>query len=93
MKLDDIKKLAEMARLDMSEQEMSEMAHDFDGILEYVGHVQEAVKLSQVDDVKFSFTNIMREDVVTNDSGFYTDKIIAQFPDEDNGYLKVKQIL
>lgn len=82
-----------MARLDMSEQEMSEMAHDFDGILEYVGHVQEAVKLSQVDDVKFSFTNIMREDVVTNDSGFYTDKIIAQFPDEDNGYLKVKQIL
>ena len=93
MKLDDIKKLAEMARLDMSEQEMSEMAHDFDGILEYVGHVQEAVKMSKVDDVKFSFTNIMREDVVTNDSGFYTDKIIAQFPDEDNGYLKVKQIL
>jgi aspartyl-tRNA(Asn)/glutamyl-tRNA(Gln) amidotransferase subunit C len=93
MQLEDIKKLAEMARLDMSDQEMSDMAHDFDGILEYVGHVQEAVRMSQVDDVKFSFTNVMREDIVTNEPGFCTDKIIAQFPDQADGYLKVKQIL
>lgn len=93
MQLEDIKKLAEMARLDMTDEEMSGLAHDFDGILEYVGHVQEAVKLSQVDDVKFSFTNVMREDVVTNEPGFCTDKIIAQFPDKEGGYLKVKQIL
>ncbi|MCC6323190.1 Asp-tRNA(Asn)/Glu-tRNA(Gln) amidotransferase subunit GatC [Candidatus Nomurabacteria bacterium] len=93
MELEDIRKLANMARLDMSDEEMSEMAHDFDGILEYVGHVQEAVKLSQVDDVKFSFANVMREDVVTNEGGYYTDKIIAQFPDQEDGYLKVKQIL
>lgn len=93
MQLEDIKKLAEMARLDMSEDEMGSLAHDFDGILDYVGHVQEAVKMSQVDDVKFSFTNVMREDVVENEAGFYTDKIIAQFPDQADGYLKVKQIL
>lgn len=93
MQLEDIKKLAEMARLDMTDEEMSSLAHDFDGILGYVGHVQEAVKLSQVDDVKFSFTNVMREDAVTNEPGFCTDKIIAQFPDQEGGYLKVKQIL
>lgn len=93
MQLEDIKKLADMARLDMSDAEMTEMAHDFDGILEYVGHVQEAVKMSQVDDIKFSFTNVVREDIVTNEPSFYTDKIVAQFPDESNGYLKVKQIL
>ncbi len=93
MQLVDIKKLAEMARLDMSDTEMSEMARDFDGILEYVGHVQEAVKMSQIDDVTFSFTNVMREDIATNEALFYTDKIIAQFPDQEDGYLKVKQIL
>lgn len=93
MQLADIKKLADMARIDMSEQEMTEMAHDFDGILAYVGQVQEAVKLSTIDDVKFSFTNVAREDVVTNVGGEYTDKIIAQFSDKDDGYLKVKQIL
>lgn len=93
MQLDDIKKLAEMARLDMTDAEMSGLAHDFDGILEYVSHVKEAVELSQIEDVTFSFTNVMREDVVTNEPGFCTDKIIAQFPDQADGYLKVKQIL
>ncbi len=93
MQLEDIKKLANMARLDMSDEEMSAMAHDFDGILEYVGHVQEAVKLAPQDEVKFSFTNVMREDVATNESGQYSEQIIAQFPDEEDGYLKVKKIL
>ena len=92
MQLEDIKKLAEMARLDMTDDEMSEMAHDFDGILAYVDQVKEATGVAQ-DDVKFSFTNIVREDEVTNEPGFYTDKIVAEFPDKSNGYLKVKQIL
>ncbi len=92
MQLDDIKKLAGMARIDMSEEEMGSLAHDFDSILAYVGQVQEAVTLAK-DDVKFSFTNVMRDDVVTNTQGEYTDKIIAQFPDRQDGYLKVKQIL
>ena len=93
MQLEDIKKLAEMARIDMSEEEMSAMAVDFDGILEYVGHVQEAVKLAPPEEIKFSFTNVMREDVVTNEGGEYSDQIIAQFPDSENGYLKVKKIM
>lgn len=93
MQLEDIKKLANMARLDMSEDEMSQMAHDFDGILAYVDQVKEAVALSEVNDIKFSFTNVAREDAVTNTGGEYTDKIIAAFPDSKDGYLKVKQIL
>ena len=93
MQLEDIKKLAEMARIDMSDDEMSAMAVDFDGILEYVGHVQEAVKLAPPEEVKFSFTNVMREDVATNEGGGYSEQIIAQFPDEENKYLKVKKIM
>lgn len=93
MQLEDIKKLAEMARLDMSEEEMSEMAHDFDGILAYVDQVKEAVKLSEINDVKFSFTNVAREDEVTNTGGEFTDKIVAEFPAKKDGYLKVKQVL
>lgn len=93
MQLEDIKRLAEMARLEVTDEEMSSLAHDFDGILEYVGHVQEAVKMSSADDVKFSFTNVMRDDTVANEPGFYTDKIIEAFPEKEDGYLKVKQIL
>lgn len=93
MDLKDIKKLAEMARIDMTDEEMSAMAHEFDGILEYVGQVQEAAKMIPKDEVNFSFTNVARDDVVTNSGGEYTDDIVASFPDSQNKYLKVKQIL
>jgi aspartyl/glutamyl-tRNA(Asn/Gln) amidotransferase C subunit len=98
MQLEDIKKLAVMARIDMSDAEMTEMAHDFDGILSYVGHVQDALKLIEVialEDRKIEdgLINVAREDMVTNRGGEYTSKIIAEFPDMKDGYLKVKQIL
>lgn len=93
MQLEDIKKLAELARVDMSDEEMTEMANDFDGILAYVGQVEDAVKLIPEHEVDFDLSNVAREDVQTNRGGEYTSKIIAEFPDQKNGYLKVKQIL
>ncbi len=91
MQLDDIKKLATMARLDMSEEELENMANEFDPILAYVGQVQE-VKQSDTTPV-YVLENVMREDVVTNKSGECSDKIIEQMPDSQDGFLKVKQIL
>ncbi|MEK7586021.1 MAG: Asp-tRNA(Asn)/Glu-tRNA(Gln) amidotransferase subunit GatC [Patescibacteria group bacterium] len=92
MKLDDIKKLAEMARIDMSDEELVEIAKDFDSILAYVGQIQE---ISELSDTKkdYALENVMREDVITNKSGEYTDSILAQMPDTQDGFLKVKQIL
>ena len=98
MKLEDVKKLADLARIDMSDEEMAIIAKDFDPILAYVGQVQEALKLSEnISDGKkpedHFLYNIMREDVVTNNGGEYTEKILADAPDTENGFLKVKQIL
>jgi aspartyl-tRNA(Asn)/glutamyl-tRNA(Gln) amidotransferase subunit C len=98
MKSEDIKKLADLARIDMSENEMQEIAKSFDSILAYVGQVQEVSKLNNKKDLEktsddYFLNNIMREDVVTNKSGEYTDKIMKQAPDTDSGFLKVKQIL
>jgi aspartyl-tRNA(Asn)/glutamyl-tRNA(Gln) amidotransferase subunit C len=92
MELEDIKKLAEMARLDMPEEEMIEMAHDFDPILAYVSHVQEVTDTS-IDEPAYLTSNVMRDDVVTNIPGTYTEKIVEQMPDSQDGFLKVKQIL
>jgi len=103
MQIEDIKKLANLARIDMSEDEMKELAKDFDPILAYVSQVQEAVKLKPVGQEETSFTkkiegdyflhNVMREDIVTNTKGEYTERIEKQMPDTQDGYLKVKQIL
>jgi len=100
MQLEDIKKLADLARIDMSEEEMKGIAKDFDPILAYVGQVQEASKLisarqglAEKKSEDYFLYNVMREDVVTNNRGEYTEKILNNAPDRENGFLKVKQIL
>lgn len=98
MKIEDVKKLAEMARIDMDEVEMGEIATDFDSILAYVSQVQEAAKLNNIQthtgaQEDYFLSNVMRDDVVTNKSGEYTEKILNNAPDTENGFLKVKQIL
>jgi len=98
MKLEDVKKLAEMARIDMSDIEMETMAKDFDPILAYVGQVQEVLKSNNTEsslkkDEDYLLHNIMREDIATNKTGGYTEQILANAPDTQGGFLKVKQIL
>lgn len=98
MTLEDIKKLANLARIDMDEIEMIEIAKDFDAILAYVGQVQEVSKLNNREPLhdnpdNYLIQNVMREDMVTNTTGEYTDKIMKLAPNTENGFLKVKQIL
>ena len=80
-----------MARVDMSDEELSKMAHDFEPILAYVGQVGEVKQTDQKPE--YLLNNIMREDIVTNPAGTYTEKIVEQMPDSQDGFLKVKQIL
>ncbi|MFA5773745.1 MAG: Asp-tRNA(Asn)/Glu-tRNA(Gln) amidotransferase subunit GatC [Candidatus Paceibacterota bacterium] len=96
MQLEEIKKLANLARIDMSEEEMKEIAKDFDSILAYVRQVQEvSVKqdLAEKKSEDYFLYNVMRDDVITNKRGEYRDLIMAEMPDVQDGYLKVKQIL
>ena len=91
MKLEDIKKLATLARVEMDDKELEGIAKDFDSILAYVDQIRE-VSDSSLDNT-YPIVNVMREDIVTNKSGEYKDKLIAEMPDSQDGFLKVKQIL
>jgi len=100
MKLEDVKKLANLARIDMDEREMEEVAKDFDSILAYVGQVQEISDSSARQDLAennkpedYFLSNVMREDIVKNNRGENTEKIMKEMPNTQDGYLKVKQIL
>lgn len=98
MNMEEIKKLAVLSRIDMSEEEMEEIAKDFGPILDYVSQVQEASKLidEKFEDKKpenYFLHNVIRDDVVTNERGEYTEKVLEEMPDKQDGYLKVKQIL
>jgi aspartyl/glutamyl-tRNA(Asn/Gln) amidotransferase C subunit len=98
MTLEDIKKLAEMSRIDMDEVEMNDLTKDFDSILAYVGQVQEVSKLGKNEALhenpdNYFLQNVMREDIVTNESGEYKDGVLSNAPETQDGYLKVRQIL
>ena len=90
MEIKDVENLAELARIELSEEEKMDLVHDMEGILAYVKQVEEA----QIEDIEPSLGvhNIWREDA-PQEREFSKDSIIAQFPDSQDGFLKVKKIL
>ncbi len=90
MNIKDVENLAELAKLELSQQEKESLLHDMEGILSYVKQI-EGVK---VEDVATSEKqhNVWREDTL-EPREFSRESIIEQFPDQQDGFLKVKKIL
>jgi aspartyl-tRNA(Asn)/glutamyl-tRNA(Gln) amidotransferase subunit C len=90
MNIKDVENLAELARLDLSTEEKEVILHDMDGILAYVKQVEEV----EVEDIKpdTELRNVWREDV-PEAREFSSEVITEQFPDSQDGFLKVKKIL
>ena len=90
MNIKDVENLAELAKLELSQEEKESLLHDMEGILEYVKQIEEV----EVGDVKANDTNynVWREDV-SAPREFSKDLIIEQFPASQDGFLKVKKIL
>ncbi|MEA3399452.1 MAG: Asp-tRNA(Asn)/Glu-tRNA(Gln) amidotransferase subunit GatC [Patescibacteria group bacterium] len=88
MKLDEIKNLADLSRIEMTEDEMLSIAGDFDSILSYIGQIQK-VKDLESEPVPV-LKNITREDEVK-----VTDSkdLVDEMPETQDGFLKVKKII
>ena len=88
----DVEKLANLSRIDISEEEKEVFIKDLDAILDYVSEVQEVV----TDDIKpeaWQLRNVMREDENPHKSGKFTEDILKEAPNTKDGYIKVKKIL
>lgn len=88
---EDIEKLANLSRIKISDAEKDSMQKDIESILEYVGQVKNISTPSATEVPELR--NIMRDDIVTHESGEYTDDLLACAPARDGNYLKVKKIL
>lgn len=88
---DELAKLAEMARIELTAEELSEMKGDFESIIQYVSQIQEVVGSEEKE--AGELRNVMREDEDPHESGIYTDDLLAQFPEKSGNYLKVKKII
>ena len=90
--VEDVKKLAALARIRVEDSELEKFTSEFDAILAYVGQL-EKLKLPSDESEKPTLRNIMREDDEPHAGEAYTEKLIAQFPASENNALSVKQII
>ncbi|HMP67533.1 MAG TPA: Asp-tRNA(Asn)/Glu-tRNA(Gln) amidotransferase subunit GatC [Candidatus Paceibacterota bacterium] len=112
MNKQDVKKFADLARIEMSDDELAKMAGEIDSVLSYVDQIKGAVSNNGSSEnstsengpsEKFSTgkirvtKNIFREDVLAKNSTESVienrKKILAEVPNAENEYVKVKKIL
>ncbi|HEY4474023.1 MAG TPA: Asp-tRNA(Asn)/Glu-tRNA(Gln) amidotransferase subunit GatC [Candidatus Paceibacterota bacterium] len=91
---DEVKKLAELSRLALSEEEVVRLQGEITAILDYVGTIQK-VELTEVPagSPYLEIENVMREDGNPHEPGAFSEDLLAQASRRDGNYLKVKKIL
>lgn len=98
MNIKDVENLAELAKIELSESEKKAILEDMEGILAYVKVIEEVEVLDV--EPKYNLNNVWREDLprlaqagqdITHE--FSHELITSQFPDAQDGFLKVKKIL
>ena len=92
MDKDKVLNLAKLARIQIAEEEAEKLATEFDSILKYVGEVQSVQSVPGPED-EIALKNVMREDGEPHETGVFTEAILSQAPEREDGYLKVKKIL
>jgi aspartyl-tRNA(Asn)/glutamyl-tRNA(Gln) amidotransferase subunit C len=89
---EEVQKLAELSLIEVSSDELETIAGEMDAIIGYVSEVTSLATEKGVRE-KPPLYNVMRDDVVTNTPGQYTDALLNEAPDRDGNYLRVKKIL
>ncbi len=88
----EVRKVAKLSRLDLSEEEIGEFTSQLSAILDYV------TKMNELDTTSIEplahclpISNVFREDVVKESLG--TEKTLANAPERDREFFKVPKIL
>jgi len=88
---DEIKKLAHLARIEVTEEEVAQYAQDLESILGYVDQINN-VDVSAVDAQQLQI-NSFRLDENPHESGQYIEPLLADAPASQDGFYKVPKIL
>lgn len=93
MQKDDIKRLADLARIELTDAELEEFTSEIGGILSYVAEIKEITGDAPPEKVVGAVYNVMRRDEEPHEPGRYTEELLALAPSRDGQYVKVKKIL
>src|ERR1700689_3709556 len=90
---EDVLKLARLARLDISDDEVMEYVEELSEILQYVEQLQsvDVTGLKPTNQVT-GLTNVMREDKIKKND-YKTTKLLKNVPALQDGQIKVKRMI
>lgn len=91
MDTDQVRKLAELARIRVSDEDLERVKGDLASILDYVAALEE-LDIDAVE-IEYQNTNVMREDDNEIESGTHTHDLMANAPKTRDGYVEVPKIL
>ncbi len=92
----DIKKLASLSRMKLSDEELNQFTKEIDAILGYVEQIKEvSADISAAPKTPGSIThrNILREDADDRNLNATGDVLVSATPESEGGLVKVKKIL
>jgi aspartyl-tRNA(Asn)/glutamyl-tRNA(Gln) amidotransferase subunit C len=89
---EEVRQVAQLARLAMDEPQLNRFAGQLESILEYVAHIGE-VDVANVEPMAHAvpLSNVLREDVVG--PSLPTDKFLQNAPDTDGPFFKVPKVI
>lgn len=89
----EVEHIANLARIDLEPEEKEKLSAELSDIIGYVEKLQE-VDTDNVEPISqvTGMVNVMREDVAKDSDGETRKGIASNFPDAQDGYIKVKQI-
>jgi len=92
---EDVQNLANLARIEVKDDEMESIRQKMEGILDYVSEVQNLSKEGVSEDIPNvgENHNVLREDEKPHEGEKYTSNIMRNAPDKEGNYIKVKKIL
>lgn len=91
---EDVEKLADLSRIEMTDAEKEEIQKDLESILGYVSELQEvAAQEPPVAERIGMLKNVMRDDSDPHPERTFTQEIIDSAPMSEGDFVKVKKIL
>lgn len=88
----DIQATAALARLSLSADELETLQGEVESILGFVEEVQ-TITTDTLVPKSGILRNVLREDVVLNEAGSYTESLISAAPRRNGDFVAVKQVL
>lgn len=91
--IEDVKKLASLARLSIPDDVLEARAAEFDRIVAYIAQLDELDIATDAVPTAPALRNEFREDGEPTPAGTWTEKLVGMFPERDGDRLSVKKII